>query len=846
MMEVKCGKCGNLFSVEPRDESRTVECPNCKAGVFVPATLGGVEEHKLPPAPPPAPPRHILRPVETLIVAVIAAVVVLAVLYKWLGREEEPTKVGITKTPEELWREEEKRVSNDCKKRLARLAEALRRYKKENGRLPVTVEELIEAGFATETILRCSKGSYIYRLREAEASVDTLDEPILVCDSIAGAHLGNRNVITLRLEVKELDEVVVAERLKQQDEALRRKEEVEAKAAEEARKKQKRAEERWEQVHRYRSKGELNAALEVIQNLLEDYADTPFVKDKKSEIEKVAEELKGAIRLNEVRAYIRKRDFEEAVKRYDELAKETKWLADIIKEEKKLLGEFRKAIWFRNEVGDLESAKAEMKRLLEKTKEPFWLKVVGEELNSIKNYEEQAEALLTASDMASQKGDHQRALALLHQLLWEYPLSKTAKRSRDKIASVSKNAPLAERFADKTKILDKEERVISAIKMGLAYLAAKQNGDGSWTPEVKGGTAIEKEGLTALIMLPFIAEGNTHITGAYRTVVKKAYGYLLRIQKDNGAICGNTQNALYSHAFATLALAELYGTTRDKSVRDSMLKAVRYAISRKEPASGWRRGGAEEDVVLTAWMMIALSAAAAYESTINPSDFSNGLVVFDAHADREGRIDYVKPKEPVERMTEEYQIMLAKTAASAFARLIHTEDVNSTDLKKVLPLFMSNLPESPIAGKLTPRTSNTPYWLFGMHLFYQLGRMHIAHWWPPMKKALLILQITEGKKRGAWDAPLIWIGVRGGSPFNTALALLSLQAKYMHFGGLNLPAVEKPPGKYVVVVLTGGEKIEGYLIKETKDEIVIMKKWDKSSIERTIPKVRIKSIKEKK
>ncbi|MCX7704595.1 MAG: hypothetical protein N2234_10980, partial [Planctomycetota bacterium] len=75
----------------------------------------------------------------------------------------------------------------------------------------------------------------------------------------------------------------------------------------------------------------------------------------------------------------------------------------------------------------------------------------------------------------------------------------------------------------------------------------------------------------------------------------------------------------------------------------------------------------------------------------------------------------------------------------------------------------------------------------------------------------------------------------------------SLQARYMHFGGLNLPATEKLPGKPVVITLNDDTIIEGYLIKEkeTKDEIVVMQKRGESTIERSVKKSDVKSIEEK-
>jgi hypothetical protein len=307
---------------------------------------------------------------------------------------------------------------------------------------------------------------------------------------------------------------------------------------------------------------------------------------------------------------------------------------------------------------------------------------------------------------------------------------------------------------------------------------------------------------------------------------------------------------LYSHAFALLAIAELYGTTRDAALKDVMLKAVEYAISKKESASGWRKTKDQttEDPVLTAWMMLALSVAASYDSSIKPSRFANGLQVFAAHMDKEGRIDYVEPKDKsLERNTEEYQTMLAKTAAAAFARVIHTQKLTDSDTTKALGLFAENLPDAAIGGKISPKSSNISCWFFALHLYYQLGALRFSGWWHPAKKALLTLQISEGKKRGAWDASLVWIGVRGGSLFDTALAILALQTKYMHFGGLNLSAIEKLPGKPVIITLMDDTTIEGYLLEEksTKEDVVLMQKRGESTIERSIKRSEIKKIEPK-
>ncbi len=124
-----------------------------------------------------------------------------------------------------------------------------------------------------------------------------------------------------------------------------------------------------------------------------------------------------------------------------------------------------------------------------------------------------------------------------------------------------------------------------AVGRALRWLARHQNPDGSWS--INGFTArcksapcsglgsIKADGAaTALGLLPFLAAGQTHLKTArgeknavdYRQNVNMATYWLLAHQKSDGDLSASSEQVMYSHGLATIALAELYALSHDKQV----------------------------------------------------------------------------------------------------------------------------------------------------------------------------------------------------------------------------------------------------------------------------------------
>lgn len=158
-----------------------------------------------------------------------------------------------------------------------------------------------------------------------------------------------------------------------------------------------------------------------------------------------------------------------------------------------------------------------------------------------------------------------------------------------------------------------------AVESGLAWLAQQQNEDGSWTARV--GYKLNEDyeytkadrghvGVTALAAMAFLAGGHLPGRGEYGRVVERALDFVLAAVNDDGYITAGTTR-MYSHAFATLFLAEIYGMTHRDDVRNKLQKAVDFIVKSQNAEGGWRYEpyAVESDMSIVVCQVLALRAA---------------------------------------------------------------------------------------------------------------------------------------------------------------------------------------------------------------------------------------------
>ncbi len=160
---------------------------------------------------------------------------------------------------------------------------------------------------------------------------------------------------------------------------------------------------------------------------------------------------------------------------------------------------------------------------------------------------------------------------------------------------------------------------ILAAERGLEFLAAHQQADGSWTADV--GYKLEEGyrvwnhdaahvGVTALAGMAFLAGGNVPGRGPYGQVVDRTVDYLLQHVQQDGYITAN-ETRMYSHAFATLFLAEVYGMTQREDLRPALQRSVDLIVASQNEQGGWRYQPhvADADMSVAACQVLALRSA---------------------------------------------------------------------------------------------------------------------------------------------------------------------------------------------------------------------------------------------
>ena len=147
-----------------------------------------------------------------------------------------------------------------------------------------------------------------------------------------------------------------------------------------------------------------------------------------------------------------------------------------------------------------------------------------------------------------------------------------------------------------------------SVDRGLQWLAGRQNPDGSWSD----GRYSHNTAITSFALLAFMSQGQLPGQGLYGPEVAKGCRFLMASARPHdGYLVGARGGNMYCHAMATLALAELWGSTGDDSIKPVLKKAVDLIIRCQNPQGGWRYEPAPTgaDISVTIMQVMALRAA---------------------------------------------------------------------------------------------------------------------------------------------------------------------------------------------------------------------------------------------
>ncbi len=178
-----------------------------------------------------------------------------------------------------------------------------------------------------------------------------------------------------------------------------------------------------------------------------------------------------------------------------------------------------------------------------------------------------------------------------------------------------------------------DRRTGRSIERALQFLARRQHKDGSWTDRVGRkvhmayrGTEAPHVGVTGLAGIAFLSHGALPGEGSsgyverdgrrvyYCDVIERALEFVMsQVSEDNGFVTAHGSR-MYSHAFATLFLAEAYGVgsyRESRRVKRSLKNTIRLIVNAQTAQGGWRYrpGAQDEDMSITVCQVMALRAA---------------------------------------------------------------------------------------------------------------------------------------------------------------------------------------------------------------------------------------------
>jgi len=322
-----------------------------------------------------------------------------------------------------------------------------------------------------------------------------------------------------------------------------------------------------------------------------------------------------------------------------------------------------------------------------------------------------------------------------------------------------------------------------AADRGLAWLASRQTAAGCWTglvghkmqdnyEELAISMPLAEQrlrghghlGVTAICGMAFLAGGSLPDRGQHRKIVRATHDYLIAHALENGLLT-DAGTRMYSHAFATLFLAEIHGMANTQSAKATLERAVNLIVDTQNEHGGWRYNpfDRETDLSVTVCQVQALRAARNIGIRVPPETIERAMAYVDQSRVAAGRnkgLYYYKihGRGGFEKPTE-YAINAAALTALSSAG-IHDDNLSDPVLEFLAREY----------GSLADYYGDHFYFWYGNYYaaqaFYQHGGEVCRRFFARLSDDLIGMQHADGSWRNR---------VGPGDEFGTAVACILLQ-----------------------------------------------------------------------
>ena len=325
-----------------------------------------------------------------------------------------------------------------------------------------------------------------------------------------------------------------------------------------------------------------------------------------------------------------------------------------------------------------------------------------------------------------------------------------------------------------------------AVGLALHWLAEHQSLDGGWNfdhsicPKCKGRCAnpgtmtVARNAATALALLPFLGNGQTHKSGPYKKNVNAGLYFLVRAmhhQAGAGSL-HERGGTMYAHGLAAIVLCEAYGMTRDPALMQPAQASLNFIVKAQDPGGGgWRyHVGQAGDTSVVGWQMMALRSGQMSYLQV-PTDTLRRANEF---------LDYVQADEGAAYGYTGSGERPATSAIGLLCRMYLGWQHDNAALGRGVQMLGDWGPSTDVSGP-NGQHNNMYYNYYATQVLHHYGGYPWRKWNEVMREYLVATQASSGHEQGSW----FFFGsdhgcLAGGRLYCTAMASMILEVYYRH------------------------------------------------------------------
>lgn len=325
-----------------------------------------------------------------------------------------------------------------------------------------------------------------------------------------------------------------------------------------------------------------------------------------------------------------------------------------------------------------------------------------------------------------------------------------------------------------------DARARKAIQRGLEFLSKRQEADGSYQDGIGRkvnntylATPGPHVGVTALAGMAFLSNGSTPGRGQFGKNVAGCVDFIRNHVNPQGFVT-HMDSRMYSHAFATLFLAEVYGMAPQQDTLNALKRAVKLIVSSQNEQGGWRYlpGAKDSDISITVCQVQALRAANNVGVQV-PKETIDAAIRYVKRSYVGQSVQFNTPPGGFwYQVYENYPLRPSRTSfaltAAGVTALYGAGEYDGAEIRGGLR-YLFDPRNRPAPSDMNETFDYFYGHYYAIQAFFQSGEPYWSQWYPSIRDELVNGQRADGR----WQDLV-------GSNYATSMACVILQIPYRY------------------------------------------------------------------